>query len=197
VRAAEDDRVDSCLLERRRVLPDGVQELLAERVVALDQRDEARAGDCDHVRSGVQRAHELGIAAARDGRLGREQSDPPVARREDGGVRLGREDPDDGDGELTLEVGQRRGGRRVARGDDELDPLSLEVARDLRREAADLLERSRPVREPRAVTEVHEVLVWEGDEALVEDGEPAHAGVEHADGTGVHPRDSRSGPGPR
>ncbi len=103
-------------------------------------------------------------------------------------MRFRGEHADDGNGELPLEVGQRRRSRRVARGDDELDPLSLEVARDLGREATDLVERTRPVREPRAVPEVHEVLVRERDEALVEDGQAAHAGVEHADRTRVHAR---------
>ena len=45
VRAAEDDRVDAGLLERRRVLAHRVDGLLAERVVALDQRHEPRARD--------------------------------------------------------------------------------------------------------------------------------------------------------
>ena len=43
VRAAEDDRVDPGVLERRRVLAHGLGRLLAERVVALDQRHEPRA----------------------------------------------------------------------------------------------------------------------------------------------------------
>ena len=43
------------LLQRRRVLADGVGRVLAERVVALDQRDEARAGDRDDLDPGVER----------------------------------------------------------------------------------------------------------------------------------------------
>ena len=55
-------------------------------------------------------------------------------------------------------------------------------AADLVREAADLVERARPVRQARVVAEVDEVLVRQRHEALVEDGEPADSRVEHADG---------------
>ena len=67
-----------------------------------------------------------------------------------------------------------------------LTPSALEVARDLARKATDLVERARAVRQARAVAEVHEVLVRESDEALVQDGQAAHARVEHADRPRVH-----------
>ena len=140
----------------------------------------------DDLGARVERADELRVAAARDRRLGREEPDPPVARREHRGVRLGREDADHGHVEPPLEVGQRGGGRGVARGDDQLHALLLEVAGDLAGEAADLVERPRAVREPRAVAEVHEVLVRKRDEALVQDGEAAHARVEDADRARIH-----------
>ena len=53
---------------------------------------------------------------------------------------------------------------------------------DLAREAAHLVQRPRPVRKPRVVAEVDEILVRHRHEALVQDGKPAHARVEHADG---------------
>ena len=188
MRAPEDDGVHVGILERRRVLADRVGDLLAERLVALDERDEPRAGDRDDLDSCVERVDELRVAPARDGRLGRQQPDTAVPRCEDRGVRLGGEHADDGNRELALEVGERRCRRGVAGRDDELDALLLEVARDLGREAADLVERARPVGKPRAVAEVDEVLVRERDEALVQDGEAAHARVEDADGTRVHER---------
>ena len=43
-----------------------------------------------------------------------------------------------------------------------------------------------PVREPRVVAEVDEVLVGQGDQALVEDGQPADTGVENADRPRIH-----------
>src|SRR5207245_5388820 len=57
----------------------------------------------------------------------------------------------------------------------------------------DLLERPRAVREAGAVPEVDEILVREGDEALVKDGQPAHPGVEDSDRPCVHAADSTRG----
>src|SRR5579862_5862943 len=54
------------------------------------------------------------------------------------------------------------------------------------RECAHLGERTRPVRQARVVAEVEEVLVRHRHQALVHDGETAHARVEYADGTHVH-----------
>ncbi len=131
----------------------------AERVVALDQRHEARAGNGEELRAGVERAHELLVAAGAHRGLGREQADPAVSRRLDGGVRLGRDHADDRDAQLGLELRQRRRGRRVAGDDDQLHVLGLEVAADLAGKAAYLLERPRAVRQPGVVAEVDEVLV--------------------------------------
>ena len=82
------------VLQRRRVLADGVRRLLAVRVVALDQRHEPRAGERRHVDARVERVHERLVASARDGGLRREQADPPVARRQHRSVRLRREHAD-------------------------------------------------------------------------------------------------------
>jgi len=127
-----------------------------------------------------------GVRAACDRRLGREQAHASVARRKRSGARLRLENTDDRHGEGTLEIGQSGGGRRVARDDDELDALQLEEAPDLEREAAYLLERTGAVGQPRVVAEIEHVLVREAHEHLVEDGEPTHAGVEHADRSLVH-----------
>ena len=69
---------------------------------------------------------------------------------------------------------------------DQLDALQLEVAGDLEREAADVVQRTRPVREARAVTEVDEILVGHGHEALVENGQPTHPRVERSDRSRIH-----------
>ena len=129
---------------------------------------------------------ELGVAARLDGRLGGEEADAPVARRLHGGVRLGRDDADDRHGQLLLQPRQRGRGRGVARDEDELHVLLGEIGADLAREAADLLERARPVRQARVVAEVDEVLVRHRHEALVEDGQSAHARVEDAYGPRIH-----------
>ena len=95
-------------------------------------------------------------------------------------MRLGIDHADDRHRQLLLQLRKRRRGRGVARRDDQLDSLGLEVTGDLAGEAADLLGRARPVRQPRAVADVDEVLVRERDEALVEDGQPTHPRIEDA-----------------
>jgi len=115
-----------------------------------------------------------------------EHADAPVSRREHGSVRLGCDDADHRHRELPLQVWQRGGRRGVTGREDQLHALPLEVARDLEREAPDLVQRARPVREPRAVAEVDEVLVRERDEALVQDGQAAHPRIEHAYRARVH-----------
>ena len=101
-------------------------------------------------------------------------------------MRLGRDHAHDRDRQHALELRQRRRRRRVAGDDDQLHVLLLEEHADLPREAANLVERPRPVGQPRVVAEVDEVLLRERDETLVEDGQPADAGVEQAHGAGVH-----------
>ncbi len=129
---------------------------------------------------------ELRVPASLDRRLGREQADPAVPRGLDGGVRLRRDHADDRHRELFLQPRQRSRCRRVAGDEDELHVLPREVRPDLAREAADLLERPRPVRQARVVAEVDEVLVRHRDEALVEDGQAADSRVENSDGARIH-----------
>ena len=186
VRAAEDHGVDVCGLERLGVLADGVGRLGPERGLALDQRHEAGARDREKPGAGVERLHELAVAAGVHRRLGREQADPAVARRLDGRVRLGRDHADHRQRQLLLELRQRRRRRGVAGDEDQLDALALHERGDLAGEAADLVERARPVRQARVVAEVDEVLVRHRHETLVQDGQAADARVEDADGTGIH-----------
>src|SRR5581483_4255455 len=194
VRAAEDDGVDAGVPQRRRVAAHRLGQLL-ERRVGLDQRHQPGARDPDEARPRVERAHELLVAARGDGELGGEQADAAVPRRLYGGVRLGDDDGHDRHVEALLQVGERRGRRRVAGDDEQLHVPAGEVGTDLVREAAHVGERLRPVRQPRVVAEVDDVLVRERDEALVQDGEAAHAGVEHADRAPVHPADRTAGAG--
>ena len=186
MRAAEDHRVDPRVLEGSGDLAHGLGRLLAERVGPFDQRHEPRARDGDDLDARVVGVDELLVAAARHGRLGREQPDAPVPGRERRGVGLGLQDADDRHVERLLQVGQARGRRRVARDDHELDALPLEVAPHLQRKAADLSERTRAVGKARVVAEIDRVLVRKGHEQLVEHREAAHARVEHADRPAVH-----------
>ena len=134
----------------------------------------------------VEGAHELAVAPGLDGGLRREQPDPPVSRRLYRGVGLRRDHADDRHRQLFLELRQRRRRGGVAGHEDQLHVLCLEKASDLGREAADLRQRPRAVRQARVVAEVDEVLVRQGDQALVQDGEAADSGVEHADGPRIH-----------
>ena len=101
-------------------------------------------------------------------------------------MRLRRDHAHDGDIEILLQLGQRSRRRRVARIDDELDALALQIGPDLTRELPNLAQRPRPVRQTRVVAEVDKVLVRHGHEALVQDGQAAHARVEHADRPRIH-----------
>ena len=156
---------------------------------------ETRAGDGQHLGTGVERAHELLIPTTRDSRLSREQSNQAVSGRLDGRVCLRRDHSDNRHCQLGLELGQRGRRRRVAGDDDELDPLRLEEQADLAGEAPQLCKRARAIREPRAVAEVDEVLVRERDEALVQHGQPPDAGIEHPDWPLVHAADCREAVG--
>ena len=101
-------------------------------------------------------------------------------------MRLRRDYADDRHGQLFLQLLERGGGRGVARDEDELHVLLLEIGADLAREAADLLERPRPVGQACVVAEIDEVLVRHGHQALVEDGQASDSRVEDADGTRIH-----------
>jgi len=55
-----------------------VKEHGLEGRVLLDQVDEARAGEGEEGDAGVERPHEVGVAAGLDGGLGREEADAAV-----------------------------------------------------------------------------------------------------------------------
>jgi len=97
--------------------------------------------------------------------------------------------------ETALELRQRSRGGGVAGSHDELDALAFEKVCDLESEATDLGERPRPVRQAGAVAQVDEVLVRQGHQALVQDGEPTDTGVEYADRAGIHAGQCNGGPG--
>ena len=193
MRAAEDDRVDTCLLQRCRILAHCFLRLLAIRVVPFDQRHETGARYREELHTCIECMHELRVPSGVDGALGREQADPPVARRLHCSVHLRRQHRDHRHGERLLQLGQRGRGRGVAGDDDQLHILRLEVEADLAGEPADLAERPGAVGQARMVAEVDKVLVRHRYEAFVQDGEPAHARVEHPDRPCVHGDDRRVG----
>ena len=138
-------------------------------------------GDGDELDAGVEVVDGLLVASAGDRGLRGEQPDTAVARRLPGGVGLRRHDAEHGQPRLALQGGQRSGRGRVARDHDELHAARLEQPVELAGVAEQLVAGARPVGETARVAEVDEVLVGEPDEAGVEDGQPSHSRVEHAD----------------
>jgi len=186
VRTAEDHGVDTGILQWHRVLTYGVGCRRRERIVALDQRHEARTCHREELDTGIECVNELRVAPRLDRCLRGQESDPAVPRRLHRRMRFGRDDTDDRNRELGLELRQCSRGRRVARVDDELDSLPLEICADLACETADLGERPWTVRKARMIAEIDEILVRKRDETLVEDGEAAHSRVEHSYRPRIH-----------
>ncbi len=87
--------------------------------------------------------------------------------------------------ELVAERRQRRRGRRVAGDDEQLGAPVEQDAGELAGELGELRRGAVAVGEARGVAEVEEVLVGKRHEALVQNGEPADAGVENGDGQGA------------
>jgi hypothetical protein len=106
VSTPEDDGVRARLLQRRGVLADRFRCLGAERLVALDQGNEPRAGDGEESDAGVERVDEVGITAGGHRRLCGHQADVPVAGGLYGRMCLGRDHSDDGHCQPLLELGQ-------------------------------------------------------------------------------------------
>ena len=135
----------------------------------------------------IGRAHRALVRPAGDGRRRREQPDATRAAAGDGELRGGRDDADHVDPavvlrEVLLERPERRRARRVAGDDDQLGLGLEQVVGDLDREPLELRLRPLAVREPGRVPEVDVVLGRQRHEQLVQDGEPADAGIEHGDG---------------
>ncbi len=183
VRAAEDHRVDAGARGAAAATSRTASTVASPNGSAPSISGTSRGhGDGDHLDPASTVRDERLVPAARDGRLGREQADPAVARRPRSRARLGLQHADDGDGRARAggraSAGRRRG---VAGDDDELHAAPLEEAADLEREPPDLGEGPRPVRQACVVAEVDDVLVRQRDEDLVEHGEPSDARVEDAD----------------
>jgi hypothetical protein len=190
VRAAEDHGVDLCLAQGRDVLAHGVHDGVVDGAPALDDRGQVRArhGGERYVR--VDDGEGLGVRAAGHRRRRREQADAPAARAGHRLHRLRSHDGEHVDAEGRLhhpppQRGQRRRRGRVAGDDEQLDRARDELLGDLHAEALELGRAALAVGEARGVAEVHEVLVRQADEQLVQHGEAAHPGVEDADRPGA------------
>ena len=83
---------------------------------------------------------------------------------------------------MLLDGVERRRARRVARDHEQLRAGGEQVLGDLDRERLELRLGAVAVRKPGGVAEVQVVLGGQRHEQLVQDGQPADAGVEHPDG---------------
>ena len=183
---AEDHGVDVCRAQWRADLAHDGDGTLVELLSRLDDRGERGAGNRvqGHVR--IDRAHRFFVGAAGD-RGGRgEQPDAAAARGGHRSQSPGADDAEHVDSERRLhhpplQVGQRGSGGRVARDHEQLGAPPHELVGDLRREARELARRALSVGEAPRVTQIQEVLLRKRDEQLVQDRQPAHARVEHAD----------------
>ena len=190
VRAAEDHRVDAGLAQRGAVAAHLLDERLVDRRL-LDSHREVATRHRDDLDERVDRGDRVGVCAGRDRGRRAEHADLAAPRRRDRLDRGRLHDAEHLDAERRLhqplaQGGQRRGRRRVAGDDQQLDPPRDQRLGDLERELLQLLGRAGAVGQPRRVREVQVVLVREPDEQLVQHGQPADAGVEDPDRPAAH-----------
>jgi hypothetical protein len=180
VRAAEDDRVDIRLAQRLAIGARLLDHGLRERESALDDRREVRGRDLGDGELAVLRGKRAQIRTALDGRRRRQHADPPTLgdRGRDLGLGLDHRDHLDAGRRAQFPGDFQPGpGRRVAGDDDQFRP-PVEQKADVSLDALfELRGGLRPIREAGVVAEVEEVLLGQGDEALVQDREAADAGV--------------------
>jgi hypothetical protein len=127
---------------------------------------------------GVHRRQRVGVGAGGHGDRRGQDADPAVARGGHGvhGARAHDADDVHAEGGLhhpALQRGQGGGGRGVAGDDQELGAAAQQRLADLQGEGLELGRGAVPVREPRGVGEVDEVLVGQLHEQVVQDGQAA------------------------
>ena len=183
MRAAEDHGVDACGLQRRRVLAHGA--LPSPRRTGRRPRSAARGAGR---RPGGRRCRRRARGRAR--RSGPPSTVAAVASRPTRRLRVactaacasGVITPTTGTASSSCSRGSAAEVAALHATTMSFTSCCSRIGADLAREAADLLERPRPVRQARVVAEVDEVLVRHRHEALVEDGQAADARVEDAYG---------------
>ena len=197
--AAEDQGVDPRALERRAVGAHRLDHLLVEREAALDDRREVGGRDLGHRELAALGAERPQVGAARDRRRRREHADPPGVGDRGRDLRLGLDHRDHLHPALRRRRARRlepgRGGG-VAGDHDQLRAAVEQVGGVALDAGAQLLVGLGSVGKARVVAEVEVVLLRQRDEALVQDGEPADAGVEDGDRqrriwAGGHPANCR------
>ncbi len=177
----EDKGVDSRARQGLQILCCQGHQLFRRRVATLHEVNEPRAGLGEELDIGIACTHSGLVGAGRNGGMSANEADAPIPRCRDGRFDTGFDDAHNGHGVAIASAGQgcRRG--TVASHHQQFDVLFDQAVHYLEGELPDLLEGTRPVREPGRVTEIDEVLsgkeIYDGSG----DGEPAHTRVEHPD----------------
>ena len=185
MRAAEQQRIDVGGLDRCQQPLGEDRDLVARRLAALDELDEARARGCGQIdiRTGRRNRSLVGTGADRTDRA--DHSDTSRRARFHQRPRARLDDVDDQDGQFLLQHVERRGRRRVACDDDGLHIVLLhEAPRQLPGEFANLGLRSRSVRIPAGVADVHEMFGRQQVDDGTGNGESTEPTVEHPDRSG-------------
>ena len=189
MRAAEHERVDPGVAQRRQVLLGDGEHLGRVGDTGLDELDEPRAGLGEDRELRVDLEHVL-VGARADRAGGADHADPAVARRRHRGAHRGADHLDDRNVVALARVAQHRRGGGVARDHEHLHALVDERVEDLERVPADVGDRLRTVRRARGVADVEERLARQLRRDRPGDGEPADPGVEDADRRVFHDESS-------
>src|SRR5439155_26716134 len=183
VRAAEHERVGAQL--------DDVSEVSAQNLLSVPRDSLARLDDVDqlgtrllvHADHRIELLDRMEVLLAAHRSLGRDHSDAVVLRRLHGSLGAWTDDANDGHLEQLPRVVERRGGRRVAGDNNQLDVTRFEVADDVDREAAHLILVARAVRKVEKVRDVDRGLRRQPLADGLEHREAADARIEDPDGT--------------
>ena len=189
MRAPQQQCVHFRLPERRQQPLGQHVDLVAGRLTPLHELDEAGAGSARELQAGRQPGRRPLVGAGGDGAHGADHTDAPALGDHGDRSHTGLDHAHHGHAEGALQLGQRRGRRRgVAGHHQELDTVVVDqVAGDLQGEAAHLVQGAGTVRIAAGVADVHQALGREQVDHRPGHGQPAEAGVEHADRPVVHP----------
>ena len=175
------------LAQRRAVRAHRVDDVLVEREAGLDDRREVGARDRGQPTSGSAARSARSYAplatvagvASRPMRPVAASPRPPARRR--AGRRRSRRRPASSACSRSRSAGSAAAVAELQATTSSFARRASSSLGDLERERLELGARPVAVREARRVAEVHEVLVRERHEQLVQDGQPADPGVEHPD----------------
>ena len=149
----------------------------------LHQGYKEGAGLGQHPGCRVLRPDEPLVGAAADGRLGADEADAPASGGPGRGAGRRGHHSQDRDGVLRRQHVQRGGGHGAAGDDDSLEIEGAQEGHVLPRVFHNGLPGAAAVRYPSGVPEIDDILLRQQAAQLPYRGQPAQAGVEHANGS--------------